>query len=79
MNWHTRIHTDLAAQAAKQAYRRRTPRRADVLPPEIDFGGSRLLNFGGNDYLGLSRDESVIAAWQQALSRFGSGSGVRRR
>ena len=75
MNWHTRIHTDLAAQAAKQAYRRRAPRRADVPLPEIDFDDTRLLNFGGNDYLGLSRDESVIAAWQQALSRFGSGSG----
>ena len=75
MNWHTRIHTDLAAQAAKQAYRRRAPRRADVPLPEIDFDDTRLLNFGGNDYLGLSRDESVIAAWQRALSRFGSGSG----
>ncbi len=59
MNLHTRIHTELAAQAAKQAHRRRAPRCADVLPPEIDFGGSRLLNFGGNDYLGLSRDEKA--------------------
>lgn len=75
MNWQQHLQTALAVQHAKQAYRRRIVRNADTEAPYIGIGGQRYLNFAGNDYLGLSRDEGVIAAWQQALARYGAGSG----
>lgn len=75
MDWNTHLQTALDCQAAKQAYRRRTARRADTAPPYLESGGKRYLNFAGNDYLGLSRDPGIIAAWQQALAQYGTGSG----
>lgn len=75
MNWNDHLQAALDRQTAKQAYRRRTARRADTAPPYLESGGKRYLNFAGNDYLGLSRDPAVIAAWQQALAQYGSGSG----
>ncbi|MDO5640325.1 MAG: 8-amino-7-oxononanoate synthase [Neisseria sp.] len=75
MNWQQHLQTALAAQRDKQAYRRRIPRRADTAAPWLESGGRRYLNFAGNDYLGLSRDAAVIAAWQQALAQYGAGSG----
>ncbi|MCS4534614.1 8-amino-7-oxononanoate synthase [Neisseria montereyensis] len=75
MNWNTRLQAALDKQAAQSAYRRRSARRADTLPPYMESGGVRYLNFAGNDYLGLSRDPDVIAAWQQALAQYGTGSG----
>lgn len=36
----------------------------------------RLINFGGNDYLGLRNHPAVIAAAESALHRFGVGSGA---
>ncbi len=75
MNWNTHLQAALEARAQAQAYRRRTVRRAGTPPPYLESGGVRYLNFAGNDYLGLSRDAAVIAAWQQALADYGCGSG----
>ena len=75
MDWNTHLQAALDSQAAKQAYRRRTARRADTAPPYLESGGKRYLNFAGNDYLGLSRDPGITAAWQQALAQYGTGSG----
>ena len=75
MNWQQHLQTALAAQRDKQAYRRRIARCAETAAPYIDIDNKRYLNFAGNDYLGLSRDEGVIAAWQQALAQYGAGSG----
>lgn len=45
---------------------------------EIEFTGSRLVNFASNDYLGLSRHPAVTAAAAEALARYGTGSGASR-
>lgn len=41
-------------------------------------GGDELLNFAGNDYLGLAHDQRVIAALNEAARQFGVGSGASR-
>ena len=52
---------------------------ATSLPPaEVFLGKRRIVNFGSNDYLGLTREPSVIEAAVQATRRFGTGcSGSR--
>jgi 8-amino-7-oxononanoate synthase len=40
--------------------------------------GRRLLNFSGNDYLGLRTDARVVEAAQTALAEYGAGSGAAR-
>ncbi len=41
-------------------------------------GDRELLDFSSNDYLALAEHPALIAAAQQALSRFGAGSGAAR-
>ncbi len=42
------------------------------------FEGRDLLLFCGNDYLGLSKDRRVLAAFQEAAADYGVGSGAAR-
>lgn len=44
----------------------------------ITRGGKELISFSCNDYLGLSRHQSVIAASAGALQKYGSGAGASR-
>lgn len=74
MFWETRFQAALEVRQSGQNYRIRIPRAASVHTPYIALNRQRYLNFGGNDYLGLSSDPEIIAAWQQALARYGAGS-----
>ncbi|WP_181366266.1 8-amino-7-oxononanoate synthase [Edwardsiella piscicida] len=74
MGWSTRFTQALAARRAADAYRCRTVREAPG-GREIVVEGQRYINFSSNDYLGLSQHPAPIAAWQQGLARYGSGSG----
>ncbi|WP_179885638.1 8-amino-7-oxononanoate synthase [Vibrio sp. ES.051] len=42
----------------------------------LEHEDKRYINFSSNDYLGLANDQSLVRAWQQGLSVYGSGSGA---
>jgi 8-amino-7-oxononanoate synthase len=44
----------------------------------IERDGKKLINFSGNDYLGLSVHPDVVAAGQEALRIYGAGAGAAR-
>ena len=71
-SWRDRVD---AARDAREAASRRRVRRSvthrDGAHVELD--GRRLLNFCGNDYLGLSQHFAVVGALQDTASREGAG------
>jgi 8-amino-7-oxononanoate synthase len=74
MTWSARIQTALDERRQADAFRQRRP-NAGGNGRWIALDDRRYLNFSGNDYLGLSQREEVIAAWQQGAARYGVGSG----
>lgn len=74
MSWPQRIEQALAERRLNAAYRRRQTTEGGN-GRQIRLGARLYLNFSGNDYLGLSQDARVIAAWQQGAQRYGVGSG----
>ncbi|AHY06258.1 8-amino-7-oxononanoate synthase [Serratia plymuthica] len=74
MSWQQRIEQALEERRQNAAYRHRQVNQGGN-GRHIQLGGERYLNFSGNDYLGLSQDPQVIAAWQQGARQYGVGSG----
>ncbi|QHM70342.1 8-amino-7-oxononanoate synthase [Mixta intestinalis] len=75
MGWQQRIETALDVRRQQQRWRQRTlltVNRAGWLQHD----GRRYRNFSSNDYLGLSDDARIIAAWQQGAARYGVGAGA---
>lgn len=56
--------------------RRNLEHRDGVQGAEISIGGSLLVNFCSNDYLGLASDPRLIHAASEAASRYGVGAGA---
>ena len=50
----------------------------EIQGPVVRIGDRFLVNFAGNDYLGLSQHAAVKAAAKGAIDRFGTGSGASR-
>ena len=73
MNFQQHIENALAERRSAGAYRSRIVSETGS-GREILVNGRSYLNFSSNDYLGLSRDKSVIDAWQQGAERYGVGS-----
>jgi 8-amino-7-oxononanoate synthase len=66
---------ELAHRSAEHQLRTRIPiTPIDATHLEID--GRRYVNFASNDYLGLTHHPSVIRAGQEALAKYGAGSGA---
>ncbi|WP_145495011.1 8-amino-7-oxononanoate synthase [Yersinia bercovieri] len=74
MSWQSKIEQGLQQRRAAAAYRSRQVNDG-ANGRWLQSGERQYLNFAGNDYLGLSQDASVIAAWQQGAQRYGVGSG----
>lgn len=74
MSWQQRLEQALEERRQSASYRCRLANEGGN-GRQIQLGGERYLNFSGNDYLGLSQDAQVIAAWQQGAQRYGVGSG----
>ena len=60
-------------QQGRERQRRVVTRRDGV---KVEIGGRWLVNFGGNDYLGLSQHFAVVDALQSTAAREGVGSGA---
>ncbi len=74
MSWQHRIRDALQQQRAAGRLRQRIiNQQGDARWLEVD--GQRYRNFASNDYLGLSHDPRLIAAWQQGAQRYGVGAG----
>lgn len=69
------LQQDLDRRRAESLYRQRrvVDSPQDV---EIEMDGERYLSFSSNDYLGLANHPEIVEAFQQGLSRWGSGSGA---
>lgn len=74
MSWQHRIRDALQQQRAAGRLRQRiVNQQGDARWLEVD--GQHYRNFASNDYLGLSHDPRLIAAWQQGAARYGVGAG----
>lgn len=74
MSWQNKIERGLQKRREAAAYRTRQMNDG-ANGRWLQTGARRYLNFSSNDYLGLSQDAGVIAAWQQGAQRYGVGSG----
>ncbi len=70
---------DLAAALTERRQQQRYRQRLEQQAPagrEAVIDGRRLINFCGNDYLGLANHPLLVAAFKKAADEFGVGSGA---
>ncbi len=65
---------DSLADLEKQGLRRNLAVRGGRQAAQIELDGSRLVNFGSNDYLGLAADPRLAQAVRESLAGWGSGA-----
>lgn len=69
MSWQQRIEQALEERQQSAAYRHRLVNQGGN-GRHLQLNDQRYLNFSGNDYLGLSQNAQVIAAWQQGAQQY---------
>lgn len=70
---------DLAAALTERRQQQRYRQRLEQQAPagrEAVVNSQRLINFCGNDYLGLANHPQLVAAFKKAADEFGVGSGA---
>src|SRR5947209_12079800 len=70
------IDDALSELDARDLRRIRLERHARECNGRIEIEGTWLVNFGSNDYLGLSSDSRVVSAMRDALDAEGWGAGA---
>src|ERR1019366_3222339 len=74
--WADRVRARLDTVVASGRWRE--PREFDAFGPQGTLGGTPVVSFASNDYLGLSAHPAVVAAGIDALRRWGAGAGASR-
>lgn len=72
--WHTFLSERLQQARGQDAVRVREA-NGGADGRTVLINDQRVINFSGNDYLGLSRHPAVIRAWCDSTAQFGVGSG----
>lgn len=75
MSWQTFLNQQLNQRINTPLWRQRRAIKSTDGRYLISNTNQKYLNFSGNDYLGVSQHEAVIAAWQQGANQYGVGSG----
>ncbi|MDX1301865.1 8-amino-7-oxononanoate synthase [Photobacterium sp.] len=73
-SFNQKIEQALAERKAQGLYRQRACLSRNR--QRVQAQGQSLVNFSSNDYLGLAQDPALLAAWQEGLTRYGTGSGA---
>ncbi len=73
-----RRHITARLDGIRAADQWRSIRTLDGSLPEATLGGQPVVSFASNDYLGLATHPAVAAAAQEAIARWGTGSGASR-
>jgi len=74
--WADRVRARLDTVVASGRWRE--PREFDAFGPHGILGGTPVVSFASNDYLGLSAHPDVVEAGIEALRRWGAGAGASR-
>lgn len=74
MSWQQKIEQSLQQRHAAVTYRTRQLNQGST-GRCLRIDNQSYINFSSNDYLGLSHDKSVIAAWRKGSRCYGVGSG----
>ena len=75
MSWEIQAQLD---ELRDQGLWRELRRLDSPQEPVVQLQGKAYLNFSSNDYLGLAASETLKAALQEGIARYGAGSGASR-
>jgi 8-amino-7-oxononanoate synthase len=78
VSWRDRVEARNAGIRAEGRWRSIRTLEGGTPETRLGEGGPRVVSFASNDYLGLSQHPALAHAAQEAIRRFGTGSGASR-